>query len=435
MLLDLMLPWFPIILSAAVGARLAGPAKATWLGCTCALFWIIVAQTATGVPFWHDLTMLASMLAGSAAIVGMAHWAATADLQNADVAPPAHENDADHDVDVVEHAVARFDDWLERFRFTADPWPAFDEFIRDLLRSTCGATHTRPYRVLSEGEAITPLHSIERSEMDELPSARKGILGHVVTTGRAYYHTDKFQGELVRTLADASDGRLDWCFAVRQGTRTIGVVSVGQVADARPSRGRMRALERLVSQFWITLGEVCRSRIATSTDPASQLMTREAFFEEAQRITIESYEHGEPVAVAVIAVEGLRSLLDEGRWELADDVVREVSSTLRDRVRPDDLLGHFDDSRLLLLLRRVDSELATLIANQVVDRLTRTAAVSNVCDNLVSVRCGVAGSGTGTPTVRSITAAAVRLCQQARKNKQRVASDVAERPTAVGAQE
>ena len=435
MLLDIMLPWFPIVLSVAVGARLVGRAKASWLGLTCALFWVIVVQTTSGVPFWADPVTFASLLAGSAAIVGMAHWSGV--HQSSDTHPPparAHgpqpstfnlqPSTFNPSFDAIAGAITEFDDWLEAHRFSSDAWPAFDEFLRHLLYTHCGATHTRPYRILSEGDGLVPLRAIQSTDSEELASARRGILGHVATTGRPFYATDPSQGELVMALAKGTDNPPAWCFAIRQGARSIGLVSVGHLAGESPSPAMMQAMARLTGQFWMTLSEVCRSRSAVTTDPVSGLMTREAFLDEAQRSAGQSYEHGEPVAMAVIAVEGLRTLLDQGRWDLANDVVYEVSVALRDRVRPDDLLGRFDDSRFLLMLRRVDSELASLIATQLTQRLARLPTVEAVGGGNVGIRCGVSGSGTGSPPVTQLVADAVRLCHRARENEVQVASDV-----------
>lgn len=472
MLLNMMLPWFPIVLSAAIGARLIGPAKASWLGVTCALFWVIVVQTTSGVPFWSDPATFASLLAGSAAIVGMAHWSGVYESSGSTPDGAVGQThrlqsvglEGNGSLDAVSNAITEFDDWLERHRFSTDAWPAFDEFLRNLLYRHCGATHTRPYRILSEGDSLVPLRAIESTDPEELPSARKGILGHVATTGRPFYATDESQGELVLALAANTKNPPVWCFAVRQGARSIGLVSVGQLADCGTgpldpmgqgqglqsvgsggpaSRALMRTFERLTGQFWTTLREVCRGRCAAKTDAVSGMMTREAFLDEARRAASQSYAHGEPVAIAVIAVEGLRTLLDQGKWDLADDVVSEVSAALRDRLRPDDLLGRFDDARFLLMLRRVDSELASLIATQLVERLAQLltvnqapardpmglgAGLQSLRSGDIGIRCGVSGSGTGSPSVTQLVAEAVALSQRAREKETLVVSDLPSEP-------
>ena len=285
---------------------------------------------------------------------------------------------------------------------------------------------------------MVPLREIDQANQDEMASARTGIMGHVATTGRAFHAQDAAQGELVLALASQSPCPPAWCFAVRRGARTIGLVSVGRLAsgypaDPRggyahgtgvPSREVLQTTEALISQFWLMLVEVCRGRAAATTDATSGVLTRKAFLEEACHAAEQSYVHGEPIAMVVITIEGLRALVDQGRWELESDVVYEACRTMRERVRPDDLLGRFDDARFLILLRRVDSELASLISNQLIERLTRIPVMDSVPVGRVGIRCGVTGSGNRAPSVTDLVADAIRLCHEARSRGERVASDL-----------
>ena len=51
-------------------------------------------------------------------------------------------------------------------------------------------------------------------------------------------------------------------------------------------------------------------------------ITQETFLQVAEQSLRESYGQAEPVALAVVVMEGLRTLNDSGRWEVADEVVR-----------------------------------------------------------------------------------------------------------------
>lgn len=453
LMLDLLLPWFPVVLAAAVGARLLASTsgtggRGTWLGITCSLFWVVVVQTNVGVPFWHDPVMFASLLSGTAAIVGMAHWserhgesanrmptgAEARSAYNAAKGGNDHASEFMGELKAVSDAIGRFDDWLDAHRGDADVWPAFDEFVRHVLFACCGASHARPYRILSEGAGLVPLRTMESAGVPspgELESARRGIVGHVAMTGRTFLADDASQGTLIQKLADqpAGAGRYEgpaWCFAIRAGARTIGVVSIGQFGAMRPTQAGLRAIEALIGQFWTTLSEVCRSRSAVTRDPVSGFMTREAFLDEGRRMAESAYAVGEPVAVAVIQIEGLRALLDGGQWSLADEVLHEVSAALRHRLRPDDLIGRFDDARVVLLLRRVDSELASLIADQFVERLTGLHVLRRVMKGDMELRCGVSGSGALRVPIERLTSEALRLCRLARERRVRTVTDVFE---------
>lgn len=436
--MTLLLPWFPILLGVAVGGRLLGRRRGYALGLLCALFWIALVSASggsIGPVVWHSPWMLATLVAGAVAIFTIGGWAGEAAVEEGpsgartrvtevrstdSPGPPAGAS-----LERLSAAMDRFDDWLEDHRNDGDPWPAFDEFIRTVLYHGCKATHAKPYRLLSEGEELTSLSEPDLLAEAKRLSARKGIVGHVVMTGRAFIAGDRGQGEFMDQLAEESSDPIAWCFAIRQGTARLGAVTVGQL-DLSPEQNRelLAAYERLVAQFWCTLCEVCRSRSAVLDDPVSGLYTREAFLRATEQALRASYDQGEPVAVGVIALEGLRALNDSGRWEVADELVREVSSELRRKLRVDDRVGRFDGSRFVLLLRRVDSELASLIVSQLVTRLSKACGDTRRWRAPLDVRCGVVGSGVERPDLRTMISRAVAQCRRARIENTQVASDL-----------
>ena len=99
---------------------------------------------------------------------------------------------------------------------------------------------------------------------------------------------------------------------------------------------------------------------------------------------------------------------------------------LRWKLRADDGLGRFDGSRFVLLLRRVDSELASLIMDQLTSRLAELCEERERWRTQVSVRCGLAGSGTGQPDLRTLVSEALTQCTRARREQTRIASDMPE---------
>jgi len=431
--LTLLLPWFPILLGVGVGGRLLGRNRGLALGFLCAMFWTVLIQASAGPTIWREPWSVASIVIGAVAIFVMGGWAGqdivptlTALESDSTTTPALITVDAEPraSLDRLGLLLDQFEDWLEEHQHDADPWPEFGEFLRTALHQGCGATHVKPYRLLSEGAELAPLREPDPFAEVRRLSARRGIVGHVVTTGRPYLAGDPCQGELVDALAEEAGTSIAWCFAVTQGTQRLGAVVVGQL-DAAPDRQRplLRIVELLIRRFWISLSESIRGRTAGKVDPVCGLYTRPAFLEAAQYSLRESYHQGEPVAVAVIALEGLRELSDSGRWEVADDLVREVSATLRAKVRMDDRLGRFDGSRFIWLLRRVDSELATLIVRQIMNRL-----ISLYGDELrrpapVVIRCGLVGSGTEQPDLRTLVSRAMGQSRRARLEKMILAAD------------
>lgn len=438
----LLLPWFPIILGVGVGGRLLGRSRGIGLGIICAVFWVLLVQASLGVGVWGDPLTFAALLVGSGAIISMGAWSGELPLplggsRAAGNGAPSPEADlgsgkGNTDSQILVDALQRFEEWLEAFRHDADPWAQFDEFVRDILRQACGATHTMPLRLTNDGTELVPLRAHDPFSEVEHISPRSGVIGHTLTTGRSFILGDATQGELVAKLAEAGTPPA-WCFAIKQGSQRLGVVVVGQL-DLPPEHNQtlLCAIEKLTNLWWLTLREICVSREAGRGDPVSGLVTREIFLRTAEQASEESYARGEPVALAAVAVEGLRALNDTGSWDVADELIHEIARTLRRKVRLDDVLGRFDGSRFVVLLRRVDSELATLIMGQVLSRLAAVCAKVSERGVSVRVRCGLAGSGTENTEIRTLLSRALMQCGVARDKEESIAGDFPYRPALTG---
>ncbi len=482
LLLTLLLPWFPIVLAVGVGGRLLGRTHGLAMGILCALFWVVLVQASKGPSIWGHSWTVVTIVTGAIAIVAMGGWAASPQMAIGTLGESA-EGSTSADgfrgsasgvptiigtagqvsaeglgLRAFSAAIDRFDDWLEEHGGDSEPWARFDEFIRSTLYDVCAATHVKSYRLAGGSHATAGDEELISLRDSEIPmdirreplSARRGIIGHVVTTGRSYVAGDTMQGDLVEELAAESvnpDLHRDsptgdppaWCFAIRQGplqggecSRRLGVVVVGQLGI--PPQARWQVLghaERLVNQFWRMLLEASRSRQAMESDSVSGLPIRSAFIQAAELSLRESYKQGEPVAVAVIALEGLRQLSDSGRWEAADELVREVGARLRQKLRTDDRLGRFDESRVAVLLRRVDSELASLIVSQTMSRVAALCSDKARWRADIKARCGVVGSGVEQPDLHTLLSGALQQYQRARTAGLVMASDLESRDNRV----
>ncbi len=483
MTLTLLLPWFPIMLAVGVVGRLLGRGRGFAIGLVCALFWIVLVQASAGIGLWRQPWAVVTIVMGGAAIFLIGGWASQMPLDHPCDYPaplgirgqgsgvggqaPAISDpralETTTALDQITTVIRQFDDWLEEHRDDRDPWSSFGEFIRGALHQCCRATYVRPYRLHHEGVELAPLREPDPLGEEKRISARQGILGHVVTTGRSYVDGDRTQGALITqlavdtaasakrepgggstaaiygptgTTAEHTAGKttaptsetIVWCFAISRGTQRLGAVTVGQLdcGGGTPAEHLplLRAVEQLVAQCWCLLAETVHGRTVGQDDPESGLHNRSAFLKLAQQSLRESYAQGEPVAIAVIALEGMRELNDAGRWEVADELVREVAYTMRRKVRMDDRLGRFDGSRFIWLLRRVDAELASLIVKQVMSRLTTVCGDRGRWCASITVRCGVVGSGMDNPDLRTLVSHALVQSRRARLEQVTVAGEL-----------
>ena len=104
--------------------------------------------------------------------------------------------------------------------------------------------------------------------------------------------------------------------------------------------------------------------------------------------------------------------------------MRAIGGALRRKIRMDDRLGRFDGSRFIWLLRRVDAELASLIVKQVMSRLQTLCGDRNRWRSSIAVRCGVVGSGTESPDLRTLVSHALVQSRRARLEHVTIAGEL-----------
>lgn len=264
-------------------------------------------------------------------------------------------------------------DWLMEIEERADVWPALDQALRELLAEQFGATHVRCYRVSAGAEALETIAQAGQAPGAQRPTVRTGLLGQAIMSGQMYLEHDASHGPLVDELAARDEEHWSWIWPIRHQNRTIGVVAMGRAASAAaPPREWYLALGSMISLVWQHVAQVERLRSARLTDPASGAMRRANFLATARAALAESYAGHEPVVVAVLAIEGLRRLDDTGHWRERDLAIEQLGQLLRNRLRSDDVVGRFSDDRFVILMRRLDSQLAELIISKL---LTAGAAL------------------------------------------------------------
>ena len=148
------------------------------------------------------------------------------------------------------------------------------------------------------------------------------------------------------------------------------------------------------------------SGVFMHTDRQSGMLNRAELLSRMEETARSSVCEGEPLMVLALAVEGLRRLDDTGRWSQRDLLVQRLGQVLKQKVRSDDLLGRFSDDRFVVVLRRLDSALGTLVAEKLIETVrtsildTQEQAGGGTSPDAGTVslrlRAGLAGSGLST---------------------------------------
>lgn len=420
MKLTLFLAWFPILLAVGVGGRLLGRQRGYALGILCALFWVILVQAQYGASGWNDPWQILSLVAGSVALIAMGGWAGDMSVGDREQSISSAGRERSFGLPVQFAGACRmFDEWLRDHGDDSDPWPSFGEFVRMMLHQSCGATHVRLFRISADGASVEPLHTIRARPL----SPAEDMIHNLTSAGTSRPVTPHDTDPTTDRQLPSANGTAPWRFSVEMAGETLGIVQVGSMpAEVLATPGVPDSIARLTGLLWSLLAAHVKNRTADTEDPVSGLLTRQAFLRCGNDSLRTSYEHKEPVAVAVIALERLRELNDSGRWESADELVHEAAKVLRLKARSEDCLGRFDGSRFVVLFRRVDARLAGLIVAQVMARLnTLVGDVARWKAN-IAVRCGVVGSGAQSPDLPTLVAGALAECHRARGDNRTIAS-------------
>ena len=322
-------------------------------------------------------------------------------------------------------AVRSFLTWCDEDYPEANPWNPFDQLIREMITELLGGVRVRCYQVLPGDQQLRSLSRLDRPDDGEC--ARSGILGHVATTGCEFVAGDPAHGELVHQRAKSTDEVWDWICPIRQGNRTVGLVAVGRLSpDAGFDRERRQELSVLITTFWRHVACLERLGIAERTDKISGLLTRGDFLEVATHALADSHAENEPVAVVVLALEGLRRLDDVGRWQDRDALVESIGLLAKQRIRTDDVIGRFSDDRFVLLLRRLDSGLGRLIAGKIQSMAQQRMSQAEDLGAMLRARVGLTGSGFSKQPLQKLLAAAFDAAEMARKQDAAIYCDLDE---------
>jgi len=292
--------------------------------------------------------------------------------------------------DLLADALRAFRKWSSEWAERQNPWPSFDNHVRELLRQSAGARRVRCFHVDPSG-ALQPLNRTVPAD-PSIAVAQQGLLQHVVTTGRRFVAFSPNVGQRIQELAHGSGVSYAWVFPIRYRDRTCGLVTVGEFENRTVGEARLEVLADLVEEFWQHLKRADDLRTARLLDRPSGVLNRVEVLAVLDRTVERCYADHEPVVMLALVVEGIRHMDDGGQWDTRNEVVETIGQTMRSRLRHDDLVGRFSDDRFIAVLRRLDVALAHLITCKIVEAI-RTEVQRRFPDMPLSIRAGLAGSG------------------------------------------
>lgn len=313
-------------------------------------------------------------------------------------------------------------------------WPAFDQFVRTVLRNRLGAVGVRCFHVGRNSE-LTPLtedvvQRFDASANDECGDSApvpQALLGRVIADRLPYVSPHPNHGQ---EHAEAPP-RWSWLVPIRDADRVCGLVAIGRfessdpwpgLAAATPGPNIASAVGSILSVSWRHVLDIHALHSGLQRDRQSGVLNRAALMARIDRTVEESVRDGEPVMIMGIVIEGLRGLDDAGDFARRDELIARLGQALCDKVRTDDVVGRFADDRFIIVLRRLEIRLGRLIAEKLIQilktELTSRAADANPssASDRTFIRASLAGADDDCLDGPSLLSRALGLLDRARRD-------------------
>ena len=137
--------------------------------------------------------------------------------------------------------------------------------------------------------------------------------------------------------------------------RTIGVLSVASSTVSAFAWSDHRALSAIADQLSMAVHVAqlhAAAKHAASTDGLTGVSNHRAFYEALENVVA----LGDPFAVILFDVEGLKETNDSGGHLAGDALLRRVAQTIRSHVRDSDLVARYGGDEFAVIMYGKDAE-------------------------------------------------------------------------------
>ena len=208
------------------------------------------------------------------------------------------------------------------------------------------------------------------------------------------------------------------CVPLQTGTQTLGIVQLWSPWEKSFSTQEMELVGALCAELSVAVENArlrTELRHAASTDPLTGLLNRTEFHERLTTEVKRADRHGYPLSLILVDIDDFKACNDTCGHAAGDQVLRTLSTVIRDTIRTEDIAGRYGGDEFTILLPHADGRGAHGVAESLCKRFNQRLFTTDGAIYKVTLSAGVATLG-DEPSATLLMRKADRALFQAKQN-------------------
>jgi len=199
-----------------------------------------------------------------------------------------------------------------------------------------------------------------------------------------------------------------------RGTLIVGSERVGMFSDQR--RGMLEVIANQVSVSLANAKTYARVQEMATTDPLTGLYNRRIFHERLDEALARSERSKAPTTLVLLDIDHFKNINDTHGHPVGDQVLRELSATIRRMMRRTDAAARYGGEEFALILEDTDTSGALVLAERLRKETARMKFVgAGGAEFSITLSLGLAGYGMHADEPNTLVEAADQALYRAKR--------------------